>query len=36
MEEKKWMNALKNKKTPIMLQKVKSKREQNFNIKKPW
>ena len=38
MEEKKWMKSLQNKKSPIMLQKVKSgkNRESNINIDQPW
>ena len=37
MEEKKWLKALQKKKAPIMLQKVKSQREQKENeVEQPW
>ncbi len=36
MEEKKWMQSLQNKKTPILLQKVKSRIPTSANIEQPW
>ena len=36
MEEKKWLKALQKKKAPIMLQKIKSKNNENKNVEQPW
>ncbi|MCK5110083.1 MAG: VWA domain-containing protein [Arcobacteraceae bacterium] len=36
MEEKKWMKSLQNKKTPILLQKVKSRIPTSADIEQPW
>jgi len=36
MEEKKWMKELQKKKTPLLLQKVKSKEPQTSKIDQPW
>jgi Ca-activated chloride channel family protein len=35
-EEKKWMKLLQNQKTPIYLQKVKTKKESSYDEKQPW
>ena len=36
MEEKKWMQLLKNQKTPLYLQEVKTNKESSYDEKQPW